>query len=393
MMEENYKSYKDLEEHLKSQANEQEFQYDPADWEALEAMLDRDKKRAFYTRLRPAILGLFFLLLGGASYFGYQNYYSESPSVVKEKYSAVKNQELTHEVNESNVKNNFPKTSQSAPATNEGEINLKESENVLATVQENVSNKSVTKTFTSASHSSLTQSIVSSKNKGSKKPITTKAFYQASDEHTFSTQSRSPNSVLSENSNFSSGMSGLPDAEIQSVIGASVSSPLFWLDKIAISEFDFLPVHYANPSQVEITPINHTPRFLLGANLGLEVSKTSQSEISKIDFNTGLGLAYHFNEVYNRGLSIYTNTVSNFMVDEMYDYQYSDASKNWTGHWVGSHQTLFSSLETGIQYDFLASANSIVSVTAYSKVPVRGIGHGDLKLNSYGVRMAFGFLK
>ena len=93
------------------------------------------------------------------------------------------------------------------------------------------------------------------------------------------------------------------------------------------------------------------------------------------------------------GLSAQVGIVSNAMLNETYDYKFSDSEKDWTGSWFGAHSTLLSAVDVSLNYRFTSSSNRFIELSPYLQIPTRGTGHGNIKLNTFGLKLGMTFGK
>ena len=452
-MEEMKNSYENLEDRLKSQADSQQFQYDPEDWKALEAMLDDDAKSAAGFNWRKSALILLLLLVGVS--LGVVLYNSNQSSISADRFEAKnligdddENQSLSsteqkdqNSLSSSSVINSKLTSSEDSNRNQDFDSDETQSEKYIS-----INN---TKTIQISGNSILTTSndLGFKKDAGSFKLENPNISASGRETNSFRL-----NNLSSASESFS-GNSFLTNDPNSLQIGEDLSLDRFvqfeTISKNSIDAFLLQAVEVKRvPELVELEKEQQSySKIFLGINLGMEASKTELSERSSWDLNTGiqvgyslsrklqligganyvidkymadgddykitpkfqatwgapdyvsancsminahLGVAYHFTEVNRSGFSVSASSVSNFMVSENYDYHYTDATKDWTGQWNGAHQTLFSSLELGVQYKFQLSSRQLFSVGSYTKLATRGIGHGDVLLNSYGFRLGFG---
>lgn len=102
---------------------------------------------------------------------------------------------------------------------------------------------------------------------------------------------------------------------------------------------------------------------------------------------TSLGLSYHFNPIDQNGLGISTNVLSNFMLNEMYYYHFTEQENNFSNSWSMANHTWFSALSISTDYRFLLGNKWRIHAGPYVKIPFQGIGHGKVKLASFGLRL------
>ncbi len=195
-----------------------------------------------------------------------------------------------------------------------------------------------------------------------------------------------------------------------------------------------------------------TPRFLINLNAGVEVAQTQLGGVSDTDFNYGLklgyitgsklvvtaganyieecylaeggdyappsgfwsstegrgpeqilavcdmidvslGASYHFTDVRSSGFVAHLNLNSNFMIREEYEYMFTESGENWTGIFRNDSQTILSNVELGTTYKIRTGDGLFIDAGPYFKIPLRGVGHGNVKLASVGFRIGVSLVK
>ncbi len=81
------------------------------------------------------------------------------------------------------------------------------------------------------------------------------------------------------------------------------------------------------------------------------------------------------------------------MMREAYYYHYEDPQPNYIKYWRGNmdNQDWFSMMEFSIGYRWNLSGRHSISLSPYIQLPIRGIGHGNVKLYALGVNAGYGF--
>ena len=121
----------------------------------------------------------------------------------------------------------------------------------------------------------------------------------------------------------------------------------------------------------------------------LGVPEYTQATCSMLEVTTGL--QYFLGDNPRRGVSLNAGISSNFMLSEKYYYYYTDESKNFTSRWDMENRTWLSTIELAGLYQFPIKDKFSILVGPYTKIPLSGIGHGDVMLSSYGFRLGFNF--
>ena len=110
-----------------------------------------------------------------------------------------------------------------------------------------------------------------------------------------------------------------------------------------------------------------------------------QAVCDMLDFS--IGASYYFNDILNNGLVGHVNFSSNSMLKETYEYQFADSGTNWEEEFSFANSTLLSNIELGSTYNFMIGNKYSMDLGPYIKIPINGIGNGDVKLRSFGFRM------
>ncbi|MDG2449953.1 MAG: hypothetical protein P8M34_09955 [Saprospiraceae bacterium] len=426
-------TYKYLEEEFRKKASDQQYPYDPANWKELEKMLDDERRRTPIMWLKWGSLSLIFITLIGSGIYRSNASIKESSTtdeigisenIQKEEYSQLNDEA-------SIPKSSIYKDSQLPNKKSEIESNEETVEYQLETSSLNTSSLSnIVRNSNSINNIHFSQ-------KGNH--LLDNSFLIKENQ---SSQSPNLNAV-----NIDPGHNkkeALDDSEQEENLPV--------LSHILLTPLNSNQPKFSNPTLVDFGKLEtfDYKKFSFVINVGLESSKTALGKrsplnlnggvqfnhaISKkitlvggiryvidsyraekgeyktvtklfeqsgypeytlarcsmIDFQTGIG--YHFNRVDGSGLSIQLSAVSNAMLDEEYDYMFSDSEKNWTGSWFGAHSTIFSALDISLNYRLPLSSNRFIELSPYAKIPTRGIGHGNIKLNTFGLKLGMTFGK
>ena len=117
----------------------------------------------------------------------------------------------------------------------------------------------------------------------------------------------------------------------------------------------------------------------------------AHAESSMIELSTGI--TYAFGGIDNNGISLGANLISNFMLKESYEYLYPNENHNFNSSWTMANSTWLNALDLNASYRIRLSNNWLLESGPYFKVPIEGIGHGNIKLTSFGIRFSLGFSK
>jgi hypothetical protein len=198
--------------------------------------------------------------------------------------------------------------------------------------------------------------------------------------------------------------------------------------------------------------LEKSPKFLLNLNVGIEIAQTPMGGLSDVDYSFGarlgyiansklvinaglnyirecylaegddyrppvgfwaasegvppeeilalcdmidvsIGASYHFSDVQSNGIVAHVNLLSNFMLREEYDYRFAESSDDFTGLFLGDSNTLLSQIELSTAYKLRTKGGFFIDAGPYLKVPLNGVGHGDVKLTSVGFRIGISLVR
>ncbi len=109
--------------------------------------------------------------------------------------------------------------------------------------------------------------------------------------------------------------------------------------------------------------------------------------------DVSLGASYHFTGVQNNGLMARVSLLSNFMLREEYDYRFAQNSDDFTGVFRGDSETFLSQVELATSYKWRTGAGYFLDAGPYLKLPLNGVGHGNVRLTSIGLRVGISLVK
>ncbi|MEE9371558.1 MAG: hypothetical protein V3V00_00740 [Saprospiraceae bacterium] len=101
----------------------------------------------------------------------------------------------------------------------------------------------------------------------------------------------------------------------------------------------------------------------------------------------GLGMQYSLSEPHTSGFYSGIGITTLFMLKEEYYYMYKDPSKSWKETFVNGGNTLLNSIEISFGYNKYLSNRISISLEPYARIPLNGIGHGNVLLGSAGLRV------
>lgn len=119
--------------------------------------------------------------------------------------------------------------------------------------------------------------------------------------------------------------------------------------------------------------------------------ESTMAQNKMIEFGTGL--SYYLSNYNQNGLFFGASVSSTYMINESYEYRYDDIRENFESSWIGENGKLFSSLKLNTGYRFGLSNNYYLQASPYLKLPLSGIGHGDIMLSSFGLNIGIGITK
>ena len=87
------------------------------------------------------------------------------------------------------------------------------------------------------------------------------------------------------------------------------------------------------------------------------------------------------------------NLLSNFMLREEYDYQFDESSDDFTGVFSGENHNFASQIELSTAYKLRTGGGYFIDAGPYLKLPLSGVGHGNVRLTSVGIRIGVSLVK
>ena len=106
-----------------------------------------------------------------------------------------------------------------------------------------------------------------------------------------------------------------------------------------------------------------------------------------------LSLNYHRQLKSGAGLRVSAGLSSLLMLRQRYYYQYDlpddDLIRKWKSNELNSYWFSLGTLSLG--YDVPVSTSTSISIVPYMQFPVKGIGHGNVRLYSAGIAASFGW--
>lgn len=423
----------------------QEFEYNASDWSALEVRMDMERRnqRMITIVMISSIICTFLLSWNLAQ--STDNTFSKFSATISHESENGKGNEATQEeatiTNESNssLTETSPTNKQQinpqpeSPATSEEVINQVTNQNLITEIEQ--VNDSKTQVFpdVNANDKTIRHSldISSSRDDGSEDTVNSKLPSEASAQA----------AVVDANNKADIENKKRPQIDNLPIIKRSYdSSPEFGKDElIRVPEIELIDVHTDKS----------LPRFVLGIHAGAEVSQTPTGDLSDTDFSIGakfgivasknlalnlgvsyvrecyttptsdytvpqgfwqgnvpndiqalcdmldvtLGASYHFNEITSKGLVAHVNFSSNSMINESYEYRFTNNDDNRTDDFSFANATLLSNIELSTTYNVMLSDKYGLDLGPYIKIPINGVGFGEVKLRSFGFRVGLNVFK
>ena len=457
-----------LEERFIDLSNNQDFEFQEADWADLRSRLDKDesKNRYFYFFLLAGLVVLMIALVPWS--FGSQvsDTIDTELSIVESPKDGIASEQL---VASESAKSQFSQEIESPLIEGGTGISKSNTDDISKTVQSQVpqsgtSNNGVIKlqndkaTENTSSESALQQPALLVHKSGDNGV----GYQSASVSLGSAVVADAPGLLSADTTNSRTSESGissdavavsdlLDNQSFEEVVHAPASiknlpNDILPLDTYGRYDIDKLHVDASSRSKF------NRPKFFINLNAGVEIASTPLGERSDGDYNFGaklgyvassklivttgvnyikesytaegddytaptgfwsatngeapesilavcdmvefsLGASYHFTDVQSRGLAAHVNLNSNFMVREEYDYLFTESDNDWTGIFEGESQSVLSNVELSTTYKFISASDYIIDAGPYLKIPTSGIGHGDVRLSSFGFRVGVSFLK
>lgn len=107
-----------------------------------------------------------------------------------------------------------------------------------------------------------------------------------------------------------------------------------------------------------------------------------------------IGLNYHFSGIAENSLFASAGLTSIFMLREDYYFNYPEDNKEHIDSWSGQNESkhLFNDIYISAGYQRRISNNLSLKLSPYFQIPLKGIGHGNLKLYTLGTKFSVQFL-
>lgn len=107
-----------------------------------------------------------------------------------------------------------------------------------------------------------------------------------------------------------------------------------------------------------------------------------------------VGINYHFSGISNNSFVVSGGVSSVFMLREDYKFGYPEDGKEHIETWSGrnANKHLFNDVYFSFGYQKKISKHMALKFDPYIQLPIKGIGHGNLKLYTLGTKLSIQFL-
>ncbi len=457
MSESNKNKLKEFESRFRLVSEEKVFEYNPSDWTALEALLDKEERNIGPL---PAILtglGLIVILfLGYNSFTNQDNTTSATISqtnIIDSSTTDDKGDDRGNTNEQIGILETTPiKVKEQAEEANE--IGLKNQQKITVEsnagliIAQDMNNKETSKGEKRAPSALLLQDDLTEKGNDVYGSISltdqnnatarqTEMVKESTPAVNDKKQVQLPPSISNEQEEWVASV--MPLAALESRLNVIVASKR-------------TPIEFGDFVDVDNNADLLRSRFIISGNIGVEVAQTPLGDRSDTDYNFGLrlgfaassklvltaglnyiqecysaeakdytppmgfwsstngvapdqiqavcnmldfsfGTSYHFTDISRNGLVAHLNVSSNYMVREEYTYLFSNSDDDWIGTFGSGNQTLLSNIELGASYKFNIGDNLFLDAGPYVKLPTSGVGHGNVKLRAYGFRLGMSLVK
>ena len=443
-------SDKELEEIYRRGSESHDFEFRPDAWEDMEKLLDNEKKKYGLLIRSTVVLGL--LALSYLSYDLFFADHVDSPVLIEDRISteAIAQEQVSSTIELDNqIETADPHTSQdplqqqtvttssingekvTAKTTDRARNDIGQLNNLqgLGDRSNNLGNLA----RSTVDNNAKTQYTTGGPTHGS-------LNYNSADNRELS--SSSPTELTKENNAAASSSQTL--ITILPFSNDRINNPY------SLTSKDYHLYTLPSDEQIDQQPSNSFKRFFIGVSGGVESSWTPNGDFSQLDYNVGLrssffvsprwglrlgaiyqsdryvakkgdyrtseefwesrgisttpeftnargnmlefslGSSYSFNHRNQNGFSVSADVVNTFMLSEWYDFNFVDEANNFSSSWSSENHSLLSSLNLSSSYRSHLSRNFLLEVGPYLRIPLSGIGHGNMRLSSIGLRMTVG---
>lgn len=447
------KPSEELDKLFQQEPDQYPFEYNPNSWSKMEDLLDEDDRRRviwwWLLGLGLAVVAIFIWFWTNTNTDLTSTEVGIEKKISPEDLDKVSEKEIIKEIGNNDLEQN---STQSTSTQNQTNLNNNEIDGSNSkSIQNQIKSKSQDLSNSNASQPKeyLSKSNTSSVNKEAKLP-----FLQSPGSDNFAIVDSTTKELESTSETLTNSRSNSPlpfdkDEFLGDLELASIDPlMLLLLDKDLDSVFVITDTIIYIPPPPDESKGDHM--FFVGALLGGEVSKTINGSTEKPSLKLGAYFDYRFNKYW--GISAGANFVrkdygalgseywppsgfwdsggppstvdatcdilelpisisyfpdennqdgffanagisSIFMLNERYDYTYSNVLPDQRQYWMGSNKSRhwLSIGEISIGYQKFLSERTSIQVAPYLQIPIKGIGHGLVKLWSFGINGKFSF--
>jgi len=404
-------SPKDLDKLFQDGSEQHDFPYNPDAWNQMEDLLEKDKKRRFFWWILGAT-GLISLLI-----FGWIQLNDSNSKKIENPISSSDHKSAFNEIAKHIEKNDSSDSSstilQSWNNIGRQRIEFKNPISCVETFPANLLEQN--SIVSNQKRKSVTQKIDTPIKKSISQPININKKEIAIHSDTQNTSTININEIASIS---------IQELDIQNKL---VNSSIKPLPKPKNNRFFLGLVLGADGSSVDATDFTNI-NWEIGVQTGYRFGKRFSFDIGltytqqkyqakKDDYTPPQGfwtrkiapeytqaecnileipmtLGYFHNGFMNQG--VYTNigVTSYFMLKERYNFFYdlpdADLRRKWGTENENFH--LFSMAQLGFGYQFINRYNHTLQIEPYAQIPLSGIGHGQVKLYSFGINLRYGVM-
>ncbi len=404
-------SPKDLDKLFQDGSEQHDFPYNPDAWNQMEVLLEKDKKRRFFWWILGAT-GIFLLL-----FIGWGQFHNQASSISENSKTIIATKETKHD--DKNI-NKTIKTDSTWNITKSTHSNTKNQwehhgrGRITMPEQDVIYFPAIT----------TTNSIKSSK-KSAPINIIQKDIAQPISTQSIKTKSEMVNPIQKIDAIVINTIAGLSIQKLD-IATKEINPIIKALPKKKNNHFHFGIVLGADGAAVHATDFSKInwkfgiqSEYRLGKkySIGLGLTYTQKKyQANKGDYTPPLGfwtrkiapeytqaecnileipMTFHYFHSGYMNSGFYTNigATSYFMMKERYNYFYdlpdADLRRQWGTENENFH--LFSMAQIGFGYQLVNGHGHSLRLGSFGQIPLRGIGHGGVRVFSFGVLVGFGF--
>ncbi len=101
-----------------------------------------------------------------------------------------------------------------------------------------------------------------------------------------------------------------------------------------------------------------------------------------------IGIQYHLSGTKRSGIVISAGFTSQYMLREAYYYKYENEEPDLVKNWMGNGESFhwLSGTQISVMYRLNVGKGLAIGVNPYFNIPIKGIGHGNIKISTMGMR-------